>query len=78
MARNSGFREARGDLRLENVTKSFADFTAVDAARYALVVFSSGFAPEHPWLVAARAVGCTYLGELDFAAPFWPGRIVAI
>jgi spermidine/putrescine transport system ATP-binding protein len=30
MARNSGFREARGDLRLENVTKSFADFTAVD------------------------------------------------
>lgn len=34
MARNdgkvSGFREAKGDLRLENVTKSFADFNAVD------------------------------------------------
>ena len=30
MARNAGFREAQGDLRLENVTKSFADFTAVD------------------------------------------------
>ncbi len=34
MARNgssvSGFRDAKGDLRLENVTKSFADFTAVD------------------------------------------------
>ncbi|HQH08430.1 MAG TPA: ABC transporter ATP-binding protein [Phycicoccus sp.] len=30
MARNSGFREAQGDLRLHNVTKSFADFTAVD------------------------------------------------
>jgi spermidine/putrescine transport system ATP-binding protein len=34
MARNgtsvSGFREAKGDLRLENVTKAFADFTAVD------------------------------------------------
>ncbi|CCH71231.1 MAG: ABC transporter ATP-binding protein [Actinobacteria bacterium] len=30
MAGNAGFREAKGDLRLENVTKSFADFTAVD------------------------------------------------
>ncbi|MBP6997447.1 MAG: ABC transporter ATP-binding protein [Phycicoccus sp.] len=32
MAGNSsgGFREARGDLRIENVTKAFADFTAVD------------------------------------------------
>jgi spermidine/putrescine transport system ATP-binding protein len=30
MAGNSGFREATGDLRLESVTKSFADFTAVD------------------------------------------------
>ncbi len=26
----AGFREAQGDLRLESVTKSFADFTAVD------------------------------------------------
>lgn len=26
----SGFRDAQGDLRLENVTKSFAEFTAVD------------------------------------------------
>ena len=26
----SGFREAQGDLRLENVTKAFADFKAVD------------------------------------------------
>ncbi|MCW2735700.1 ABC transporter ATP-binding protein [Nocardioides sp.] len=26
----AGFREARGDLKLESVTKSFADFTAVD------------------------------------------------
>ncbi|MBT9254396.1 ABC transporter ATP-binding protein [Phycicoccus sp. MAQZ13P-2] len=30
MARNSGFREATGDLRLESVTKSFGEFTAVD------------------------------------------------
>src|SRR5690242_6991657 len=26
----AGFREARGDLHLEGVTKSFGDFTAVD------------------------------------------------
>ena len=26
----AGFREARGDLQLESVTKSFGDFTAVD------------------------------------------------
>ncbi len=30
MAGKSGFREATGDLRLESVTKSFGDFTAVD------------------------------------------------
>ena len=30
MAGNVLFRDAKGDLRLENVTKSFADFTAVD------------------------------------------------
>ncbi|MGG5260921.1 ABC transporter ATP-binding protein [Phycicoccus avicenniae] len=30
MAANSGFREATGDLRLDAVTKSFGDFTAVD------------------------------------------------
>jgi spermidine/putrescine transport system ATP-binding protein len=29
-ASSSGFREATGDLRLEDVTKSFGDFTAVD------------------------------------------------
>lgn len=55
-----------------------ATFGPAEAARHALVVFSPGFAVEHPWLVAARAAGCTCLGELDFAAQFWPGRILAI
>ena len=55
-----------------------AEFTATDAAGHGLVVFSPGFAPDHPWLAAARAAGCTCLGELDFAAQFWRGRIVAI
>lgn len=53
-------------------------FTAREAARHALVVFSPGFAPEHPWLSTARTAGCTCLGELDFASLFWRGELVAI
>ncbi len=48
------------------------------AREHALVVFSPGFAPGHPWLVTARAAGATCLGELDFASLFWRGRIVAV
>ena len=55
-----------------------ADFTSAEAAGHSLVVFSPGFASDHPWLVAAQAAGCICLGELDFAAQFWHGRIVAI
>lgn len=55
-----------------------AAFTTAVAERHPLVVFSPGFAVEHPWLCAARAAGCTCLGELDFASQFWPGRIVAV
>jgi UDP-N-acetylmuramoylalanine--D-glutamate ligase len=53
-------------------------FDAAAAGRHPLVVFSPGFAPDHPWLQAARAGGCTCLGELDFASLFWRGRLVAI
>ena len=54
------------------------DFTAAEAQRHALVIFSPGFPPAHPWLAAARAAGATCLGELDFASLFWRGRIVAV
>ena len=54
------------------------DFTAAAARQHALAIFSPGFAPEHPWLARARAAGIECLGELDFAALFWRGRIVAI
>src|SRR5579871_1075051 len=54
-----------------------ADFVSA-AQGHSLVVFSPGFAPGHPWLAAARAAGATCLGELDFAALFWPGRVLAI
>jgi UDP-N-acetylmuramoylalanine--D-glutamate ligase len=53
-------------------------FTACEAAGHGLVVFSPGFAPEHPWLAVARTAGCTCLGELDFASLFWCGELVAI
>ncbi len=55
-----------------------ADFTPAAAAQHGLVVFSPGFAPDHPWLVRARAAGAECLGELDFAAMFWCGRVIAV
>lgn len=53
-------------------------FTAQAAGGHDLVVFSPGFPPDHPWLLQARAAGCTCLGEVDFASLFWRGRIVAV
>ena len=55
-----------------------ADFTAFAAKSHALVVFSPGFPPEHPWLARARAAGAECLGELDFASLFWRGKLVAV
>ncbi|MEO0054225.1 MAG: hypothetical protein RLZZ50_172 [Verrucomicrobiota bacterium] len=53
-------------------------FAAADAERHGLVLYSPGFAPTHPWLSLARTCGALCLGELDFAALFWRGSIVAI
>jgi UDP-N-acetylmuramoylalanine--D-glutamate ligase len=53
-------------------------FAEGDAARHGLAVYSPGFLPHHPWLELARAAGMECLGELDFAAQFWRGRIVAV
>lgn len=55
-----------------------APFTAKAAQAHRLVVFSPGFPPEHPWLALAREAGCECLGELDFAAGFWRGSVVAV
>jgi UDP-N-acetylmuramoylalanine--D-glutamate ligase len=54
------------------------NFIPEQAHLYPLVVYSPGFAPGHPWLVRAREAGAVCLGELDFAAIFWRGRIIAI
>ncbi|HUG10097.1 MAG TPA: UDP-N-acetylmuramoyl-L-alanine--D-glutamate ligase [Opitutaceae bacterium] len=53
-------------------------FGADDARRHGLVVYSPGFAPDHPWIGTANDAGCLCLGELDFAALFWTGPVIAI
>ncbi len=70
-----GGRGVLYDGKAENAERNF---TAKEAAGHGLIVFSPGFAPEHPWLALARAAGCTCLGELDFASLFWRGDLVAI
>ena len=53
-------------------------FNAEAAAKHRVLVFSPGFAPDHPWLVAARLAGLDCWTELDFAIQFWHGRLIAI
>ncbi len=53
-------------------------FTADDAQGCGLVLFSPGFASTHSWLSLARTCGALCLGELDFAALFWRGSLVAV
>jgi len=62
-----GFDEVRGRA-----------FTEDDASRYGLVVYSPGFSPFHPWLEWANEAGCFCLAELDLAALFWQGPIIAV
>ena len=53
-------------------------FSVAKANSHKLVIFSPGFAPNHPWLVTACEAGLECMSELDFAALFWRGRIIAI
>jgi UDP-N-acetylmuramoylalanine--D-glutamate ligase len=70
---------ARGEIFDEQPGVGTAQvFTRVEAEHHPLVIFSPGFIPEHAWLQTVRAAGGTCLGELDFAALFWRGRLVAI
>lgn len=61
--------DAKGDKGVE--------FTSAAAKQHALVVYSPGFPPEHPWLEWARAADAC-IGELDFASLFWRGKVIAI
>lgn len=53
-------------------------FSQADARLHPLVVYSPGFAQTHPWIVAARREDALCLGELDLAALFWKGPVVAV
>ena len=53
-------------------------FGEAEARAHALVVYSPGFPRNHPWLVAARREDALCLGEIDFAALFWDGPVVAV
>src|SRR5688572_504669 len=55
-----------------------AEFSLHAAKQHSLIVFSPGFAPEHPWFKRARGAGAVCLGELDFASLFWRGTLIAI
>lgn len=54
------------------------DFGEAEARGHSLVVYSPGFAQNHPWIVAARREDALCLGELDLAALFWTGPVVAV
>ena len=53
-------------------------FGEAEARTHSLVVYSPGFARNHPWLVAARREDALCLGEIDFASLFWDGPVVAV
>ncbi|MDR2863437.1 MAG: UDP-N-acetylmuramoyl-L-alanine--D-glutamate ligase [Puniceicoccales bacterium] len=59
----------------EGAIAAFDDNTAT---RHDLVIYSPGFAQNHPWLLAARRMGVLCFGEMDFASIFWKGPIVAV
>jgi len=76
----SGARSLAGAVGAEAVVydSKGEPFTEEASTRHGLAVYSPGFPPDHPWLAIARAAGCLCLPELDFAALFWRGRIIAV
>jgi UDP-N-acetylmuramoylalanine--D-glutamate ligase len=68
---------AQGKIYDAKVAKG-VEFTAAAAKQHGLVVFSPGFAPEHPWFKRAKDADAICLGELDFASLFWRGKLIAV
>jgi UDP-N-acetylmuramoylalanine--D-glutamate ligase len=54
------------------------EFNAAIAAKHKLVVFSPGFEIDHPWLEIARKAGCVTMGEMEFGARFWDGKLYCV
>jgi UDP-N-acetylmuramoylalanine--D-glutamate ligase len=53
-------------------------FNADAAKKHKLAVFSPGFEIDHPWIEIARKAGCVTMGELEFGARFWNGRLYCV
>jgi len=53
-------------------------FGPVEGGEHDLVIYSPGFAPDHPWFASALAAGCECLSEIDFASLFWEGPVIAV
>lgn len=53
-------------------------FSSAEASKHGVVIYSPGFPGTHPWFDTARKEGCLLLGEMELAALFWEGDIVAI
>lgn len=54
------------------------EFSSLNAKKHKLIIASPGFVKNHPWIILAKENNCTVLGELDFAAAFFNGKIIAI
>ncbi|MDR3273854.1 MAG: UDP-N-acetylmuramoyl-L-alanine--D-glutamate ligase [Puniceicoccales bacterium] len=48
------------------------------AGYFDLIVRSPSFLDDHPWVIMAFKNGVPCIGELDLAANFWKGRIIAV
>lgn len=53
-------------------------FTPEHAYHHDLVVYSPGFAQQHPWRRVAATAGCVVMGEFDFASLFWSADLIAV
>jgi len=53
-------------------------FDDQDLNEISLVVHSPGFRPDHPWILRAARYGKEILNEVDFAARFVEGKVIAI
>ncbi len=54
------------------------DFSEKEAQSHSLIVYSPGFGPNHPWVQQGREQGCYCISEIDLAALYWPGKIIAV
>lgn len=66
------------DNKKQDGAQHCLDFSDESSEKHSLVIFSPGFPLDHPWLILARKKACYSLTELDFAALFWKGKIIAI